>query len=232
VLPDPHLVIGVALNRRRRGFSARDRQVCNLLRPHLVQAYRKVDASTRMRRMASTFEVAADRHGLGFIRLDDDGQVIETSVAARSIIHGFFELHNTPALPRDIAEWVAHDGHAELVERPGGRRLSVHRTPAPSGDLLVLSEQASASLDPRKLGLTDREAEVLALVREGLATKRIASALGISPRTVDKHVQRALDKLGVRTRIQAIALIDQTRAPSRAHRPRTETRSADDPPRR
>ena len=50
---------------------------------------------------------------------------------------------------------------------------------------------------------------MLELVREGLATKRIASAIGISPRTIDKHVQHALDKLGVRTRVQAIALIDQ-----------------------
>jgi len=56
VLPDPKLVIGVALNRRRPGFSARDRQVCNLLRPHLLQAYRSVEASTRMKLMASTFE--------------------------------------------------------------------------------------------------------------------------------------------------------------------------------
>lgn len=213
VLPDPSLIIGIALNRARRGFSPRDRQVCNLLRPHLVQAYRSVEAATRMKRMTSTFQLAAAERGLGFIRVDDEGQPYEISVSAHSILHRFFVLHSTSSLPDEISGWLARDrgrtSPAELVlYRSDGRRLIVHRAPAPSGDLLLLSEQPKRPLDTRTLGLTTREAEVLALVREGLATKRIASAIGISPRTVDKHIQHALDKLGVRTRMQAIALID------------------------
>ncbi|MGH2886356.1 MAG: response regulator transcription factor [Solirubrobacteraceae bacterium] len=213
VLPDPFLIIGVALNRARRGFSARDRQVCNLLRPHLVQAYRGVEAATLMKRMTSTFELAAAERGLGFIRVDDEGRPYETSITAQSILHRFFDLLSTSLLPDEISQWLARDrgrtSPAELVlYRPDGRRLIVHRAPAASGDLLLLSEQPKGPLDTRKLGLTAREAEVLALVREGLATKRIASTIGISPRTVDKHIQHALDKLGVRTRMQAIVLID------------------------
>ena len=215
VLPDPAVIIGIALNRKRRGFSTRDRQICNLLRPHLLQAYRNVEASTRMKRIASTFQLAAADHGVGFIGLDEDGQPHDTSPAARSILHRFFELHSTPSLPPEISEWLARDRRrdtpAELVvHRRDGRRLIVHRAPAPTGDLLLLSEQPNAAVDARKLGLTAREAEVLELVREGLATKRIATALGISPRTVEKHIHHALDKLGVRTRIQAIALIRQS----------------------
>jgi DNA-binding CsgD family transcriptional regulator len=215
VLPDPTLIIGIALNRARRGFSARDRQVCNLLRPHLVQAYRSVEAATRMNGMTATFQLAAAERGLGFIRVDGEGQPYETSLSAHSIMHRFFDLHSTSSLPDEISQWLARDrgrtSPAELVlYRSDGRRLIVHRAPAPSGDLLLLSEQPKRPLDTHKLGLTAREAEVLALVREGLATKRIASAIGISPRTVDKHIQHALDKLGVRTRMQAVALIDHT----------------------
>jgi DNA-binding CsgD family transcriptional regulator len=214
VLPDPSLIIGIALNRARRGFSARDRQVCNLLRPHLVQAYRSVEAATRMKRMTSIFQLAAAERGLGFIRVDDEGHPYETSLSAHSILHRFFDLHSTSSLPDEISQWLARDrgrtSPAELVlYRSDGRRLIVHRAPAPSGDLLLLCEQPKRPPDTRKLGLTAREAEVLALVREGLPTKRIASAIGISPRTVDKHIQHALDKLGVRTRMQAIVLIDQ-----------------------
>jgi DNA-binding CsgD family transcriptional regulator len=217
VLPDPFVIIGVALNRRRRGFSARDRQVCNLLRPHLLQAYRNVEAAARMKRMASAFQLAAAERGLGFIRLDGDGRPSETSASATSILHRFFAFHSTPGLPQEIAEWLDRDrrrtGPAELIlYRRDGRRLVVHRAPAAEGDLLLLSEHSNRPLDTRKLGLTAREAQVLALVGEGLATKRIASAIGISPRTVDKHVQHALDKLGVRTRVQAIALMDQAAA--------------------
>lgn len=222
VLPDPSLIIGIALNRARRGFSPRDRQVCNLLRPHMVQAYRSVEAATRMKRMTSTFQLAAAERGLGFIRLDDRGQPHETSLSAHSILHRFFDLHSTSSLPEEIAQWVARDqgrtSPAELVlYRSDGRRLIVHRAPAPSGDLLLLSEQPTRPPDTRALGLTAREAEVLALVREGLATKRIASAIGISPRTVDKHIQHALDKLGVRTRMQAIVLIDHATPTGAGH---------------
>jgi DNA-binding CsgD family transcriptional regulator len=221
VLPDPSLIIGIALNRARRGFSPRDRQVCNLLRPHLVQAYRSVEAATQMKRMTSTFQLAASERGLGFIRLDDEGQPYETSLSAHSILHRFFDLHSTSSLPDEISQWVARDrgrtSPAELVLYcSDGRRLIVHRAPAPSGDLLLLSEQPTRPPDTRVLGLTAREAEVLALVREGLATKRIASAIGISPRTVDKHIEHALDKLGVRTRMQAIVLIDHAGQPCTA----------------
>jgi DNA-binding CsgD family transcriptional regulator len=221
VLPDPTLIIGIALNRARRGFSARDRQLCNLLRPHLVQAYRSVETATRMKGMTSTFQLAAAERGLGFIRLDDDGQPYETSLSAHSILHRFFDLHSKSSLPDEISQWLARDrgrtSPAELVlYRSDGRRLIVHRAPAPIGDLLLLSEQPKRPADTRKLGLTAREAEVLALVREGLATKRIASAIGISPRTVDKHIQHALDKLGVRTRMQAIVVIDHAISPNAA----------------
>lgn len=217
VLPDPALVIGIALNRPRRGFSARDRQVCNLLRPQLLQAYRMVEARTRLTRLVSTLENAAAEQGHGFIRLDGDHRILEASVAARGVLHRFFAHHSDPSLPDEIAQWVARDRDrqtpAELaVYRPDGHSLIVHRAPGPSGDLLLLSEQPRGEIEPHKLGLTAREAEVLGLVREGLATKRIASALAISPRTVDKHVQHAIDKLGVRTRVQAIALLAQLKS--------------------
>jgi DNA-binding CsgD family transcriptional regulator len=213
VLPDPSLIVGVALNRAQRGFSARDRQVCNLLRPHLAQAYRTVEAATRMNDLASTFQLAAAERGLGFIRLDNEGRPYEISPSASAILHRFFAFYSPPALPEQISQWLARDRHrtspAELVlSRPAGRRLIVHRAPGPGGDLLLLSEQPNRPLEARNLGLTAREAEVLELMREGLATKRIASAIGISPRTVEKHTQHALDKLGVRTRMQAVALLE------------------------
>ena len=41
----------------------------------------------------------------------------------------------------------------------------------------------------RPAGLTDREIEVLSLLSTGLATKQIASRLGISAKTADRHIQ-------------------------------------------
>ncbi|TMD06532.1 MAG: response regulator transcription factor [Chloroflexi bacterium] len=54
-------------------------------------------------------------------------------------------------------------------------------------------------------GLTKREAQVLAELRRGWSNREIASHLGVSTSTVNKHVQKVLKKLRVRTRAQAIA---------------------------
>lgn len=56
---------------------------------------------------------------------------------------------------------------------------------------------------PRPAGLTEREAEVVALLARGLQTKQIARALGISAKTADRHVQNADAKIGVSTRAAA-----------------------------
>ena len=55
----------------------------------------------------------------------------------------------------------------------------------------------------RPAELTDREAEVLKLVREGLANKQIARQLGISERTVKAHLGNVFQRIGVTDRTQA-----------------------------
>jgi DNA-binding CsgD family transcriptional regulator len=54
----------------------------------------------------------------------------------------------------------------------------------------------------RALGVTDREADVLVLVAEGLTNKELAARLHLSPRTVEKHVASLLAKTGSRRRAQ------------------------------
>src|ERR1700694_2948402 len=54
--------------------------------------------------------------------------------------------------------------------------------------------------------LSVREAEVLGEVRQGRTNREIAQRLGISPTTVNKHVQQVLKKLKVRNRAQAATI--------------------------
>ena len=62
------------------------------------------------------------------------------------------------------------------------------------------------------LGLTAREAEVLALVGEGLTNRQIAETLFISPKTAGLHVSNILAKLGVANRTQAAEVAHRARA--------------------
>lgn len=55
----------------------------------------------------------------------------------------------------------------------------------------------------RPAGLTGRETEVIGLLARGLQTKQVATALGISPKTADTHIQSAYRKMGVSTRAAA-----------------------------
>ena len=55
----------------------------------------------------------------------------------------------------------------------------------------------------RPAGLTEREAEVVALLARGLQTKQVARRLGISAKTADRHIQNAYAKIGVSTRAAA-----------------------------
>lgn len=76
-----------------------------------------------------------------------------------------------------------------------GHRL----TPAPRS---VTFEPNTAALN--SLGISSREAEVLALVASGQSNKVIARTLSISPNTVKTHLSRLFEKLGVSSRTQAI----------------------------
>ena len=62
---------------------------------------------------------------------------------------------------------------------------------------------------PKKGELTKRQQEVLEWVAKGKSTQEIGDALGISPKTVKKHLQYIFAELGVRTRIGAIMAYKQ-----------------------
>ncbi len=67
-----------------------------------------------------------------------------------------------------------------------------------------------ATTAPRALtsyGLTQRETEVLHLLAEGRSNAEIGVELGLSPRTVEKHVEHILQKLGVKSRAAATRLV-------------------------
>lgn len=66
--------------------------------------------------------------------------------------------------------------------------------------------------DTRELpdGLTRREAEVLALIAEGLTNAEIAERLVVSPTTIKSHINHLFAKAGIRDRAQAVNYAHRT----------------------
>ncbi|MGE3747335.1 MAG: response regulator transcription factor [Sphingomonadaceae bacterium] len=106
-------------------------------------------------------------------------------------------------------------GHGDVTTAVEAMRLGAMdflEKPFTEAALIKTLEQAFASLAERALALerklaaqeriatlSDREREVLQGLLAGLANKQLASALGISPRTVEMHRARMMDHLGVDT---------------------------------
>ena len=87
-------------------------------------------------------------------------------------------------------------GEIEALARRG--RISL-----PGADAAGNGAESGAEALGDRLGLTDRELEVLELVAEGRTNREIGEALFISGKTASVHVSRILAKLEVRGRVEA-----------------------------
>lgn len=84
-------------------------------------------------------------------------------------------------------------------------------------EVLVRRGRLAAGSTPdqllRRLGLTEREAEVLGLLVEGRTNRQIGELLFISEKTVSVHVTNLLRKLGVESRTEAAEMSRRLRLP-------------------
>lgn len=90
-------------------------------------------------------------------------------------------------------------GAAFAAVLEGGQWFAAQDPPLPAS-----SSPREWVVSPAELGLTPRQGEILWLVMRGLPNKHIASRLGISESTVKEHVTGILDRMGVRSRVEAI----------------------------
>jgi DNA-binding NarL/FixJ family response regulator len=102
------------------------------------------------------------------------------------------------------------DGRSALKCEVGGVSVEIALTESDQPtELLVkiteVGETAKVALLEARSGLTHREAEVLLWVSYGKTNRTISEILGISPRTVNKHLEQIFKKLGVETRAGATA---------------------------
>ena len=121
-----------------------------------------------------------------------------------------------------VPEWLAHSAE----QAPGQVAIALGEAPilpilqfvyvgrlAPDEVLFRIQETRTSTEEARLregLGLTAREAEVLLWVGHGKGTRDIAEILGMSPRTVQKHLEQIYAKLGVENRAAAASIAIRT----------------------
>jgi DNA-binding CsgD family transcriptional regulator len=91
-------------------------------------------------------------------------------------------------------------GDHDRADAATATALAVYTRLGAAPDVARLTSRAD-----RPCGLTDREAEVLAKVAAGATNREVASALGISEKTVGRHLANIFTKVGVGTRTAAAA---------------------------
>lgn len=155
---------------------------------------------------------AVDVAGMGTVVLDAQRRVAWQSPQAGRWLDEAFE--GRPSEER--AAWlqsVPEVGDA-VVALAGGRRLAArHMGESGFSEAMVLlrNERADVAVAARApdVALTPRETEVLSWLAKGKTNRDIADILGMSPRTVNKHLEHIFEKLGVETRSAATAIAGQ-----------------------
>jgi predicted ATPase/DNA-binding NarL/FixJ family response regulator len=95
-------------------------------------------------------------------------------------------------------QWLEQQRHTNESPEVKSTDIGVQRA-EPHPTLQTAPEAALISV------LSNREREVLSLLAQGLTDKRIATALEMSPSTVNTHLKKVFVKLEVRTRAQAVS---------------------------
>lgn len=196
----PTLTIGIALSRcGPRDFGDDERTMLDLARPHLIQAYRNAALRESLAGTVDALVGTLDRRAIAALVLDPHGRLVAASRRARRLA---CELGGPEPV---LGEPLPAALRRELED---GSRLLAQPVDMPDGTRALLVDVPAAALAPAELvllGLTPREAEVLSRLAGGAATVEVAAALGVSPRTVEKHCERIHRKLGVRDRSAAVA---------------------------
>jgi DNA-binding NarL/FixJ family response regulator len=151
-----------------------------------------------------------------------DGRIVWQTPLARKLCAQYLGAAAGPVLPGPLAHWALAQANAlrrglpatdhTIAQGTSRLTLTLHGDTG-DGDWLVVVREASDISAERAMAmafrLTSREAQVLHWVAQGKTNRDIADILGMSPRTVNKHLEHVFEKLGVETRTAAASMAMQ-----------------------
>lgn len=217
-------VVGIACNRSRADFSEADRALLDLLRPHIVHAYRGALLFERAREVLARSPGDVDAP-YGLIELDRARRICRMTPSAERLMRAHLgrAARSGGSLAAELDSWARH-------RRGGGDENRLDRGPGPlvlagpagtlwawwlpgepgagSDRVLLCSTMdipADAPAAQPERRLTRREMQVLNALARGMRNAEIARHLQMSPRTVDKHLEHIYRKLEVQSRTGAVA---------------------------
>lgn len=201
----PNLVRGIALSRKSRDFSDRERDMLALARPHLVQGYRNALVRSRLRLTTGNLAAALEQLAHPALIVEPSGRVVLATPQASGILSRLGGREGE-RLPESLEPLLQDDTQPVFVQA-GQRLLARLVRLAGITERVVVLEPAEELADAglRGLGLSPREGQVLRAFALGASPAEAARQLGISVRTVHKHTQHIHAKLGTRDRAQAVA---------------------------
>lgn len=159
------------------------------IRVHLANARASLSAQS-----------ALDAAGRHLVALDADGRIAWATPQASRLLDSLGIANAIESVA------ATEDGTLELsVPDAPPMLLAPVGTAGPGERLYRLARSAVGEVDLLKssFGLTVREAEVLLWIGRGKTNKDIGEILGLSPRTVNKHLEQIYAKLGVENRSSA-----------------------------
>jgi DNA-binding NarL/FixJ family response regulator len=171
-------------------------------------------------RLTQSARAALDVSGRYLLAVNGQGKIMWATPQAQKLLSATLaaDTEDEFALPDPIPHWLnqAQQGKAgskaaAMASFPGNEalRLQYMGKLGPNEFLLRLAKDTGADTPAEfssELGLTTREGEVLSWLSKGKTNRDIAQILGLSPRTVDKHLEQIYSKLGVENRTAAAAI--------------------------
>jgi DNA-binding response OmpR family regulator/DNA-binding CsgD family transcriptional regulator len=175
-------------------------------------------------RLTQSARAALDVSGRFLLAVSRQGKIMWATPQAQKLL-----ADNLPAkasgkaedeleLPETMLQWLEQTQAGgtgakapALASFPNNAQLQLQYMGklGPNEFLLRLAKDTSSDTPASfrsDLGLTSREGEVLSWLSKGKTNRDIAQILGLSPRTVDKHLEQIYAKLGVENRTAAAAI--------------------------
>jgi DNA-binding response OmpR family regulator/DNA-binding CsgD family transcriptional regulator len=173
-------------------------------------------------RLTQSARAALDVSGRFLLAVSRQGKIMWATPQAQKLLSDNLSAGDELVLPPPMLHWLdqAQKGKAgsktqAMASFPDNEQLRLQYMGklGPNEFLLRLAKESSAIMPAEfssELGLTTREGEVLSWLSKGKTNRDIAQILGLSPRTVDKHLEQIYAKLGVENRTAAAAIATNT----------------------